>query len=585
MGGTSGRFLYEFGDFRVDPQQRLLTARADGSVIALPPRVFDTLLCLIEHSNRLIEKSALMQMIWPTTVVEENSLNRNISILRRALRERPGDHAFIATAPGRGYRFVADLSRVELPPSPSHAGGAAGAPDEARANSIAILCFANLTGDPANEYICEGMAEELIHALTGLPGLYVAARTSSFAYKSRPLDARLIARELGVGGILEGSLRREADRIRIAVQLIDGETGYHVWSKSVDHRLADLLALQEELARAVARALWPDAATVQAPASLPTRDVTTYSRLLEAESLVHTIPTRASVERALELARAATEREPECARAHALLAAGHAIAVGMAYDIPDALAQSERHAHRALLLDPREWDPHVVLGEANAIRLRWEDARAHYVAAVERGANEPMAFARRSMGLWQSVGYLSRAREDALQAHRLAPARPETAVFVALAAVLSGRDEECRWYTDLAAELGFPPTFGHMPLIEATLARREGRLSAESDAPAPAPAASAALPAPAWLQRWRLVDIARSGALDAAYDYAESLLTQALTQSGGPDWGPLWLPEMRAFRADPRFTRLVERLSMVDFWQRHGPPDGHDLHARTLMCR
>ena len=121
MGGTPGRFVYEFGDFRVDPQQRLLTARINGSVIALPPRVFDTLLCLVEHTGQLIEKSALMQMIWPTTVVEENSLNRNISILRRALRERPGDHAFIATSPGRGYRFVADVSRVELPPPQPHA--------------------------------------------------------------------------------------------------------------------------------------------------------------------------------------------------------------------------------------------------------------------------------------------------------------------------------------------------------------------------------------------------------------------------------------------------------------------------------
>ena len=577
MGGTPGRFVYEFGDFRVDPQQRLLTARVTGSVIALPPRVFDTLLCLVEHSGQLIEKSALMQMIWPTTVVEENSLNRNISILRRALRERPGDHAFIATAPGRGYRFVADVSRVELSPPQSPAGGNAVQDD-----SVAILCFANLTGDPANDYICEGIAEELIHALTGLPGLCVAARTSSFAYKSRPLDARIIARELGVGRILEGSLRQEPDRIRIAIQLIDGETGYHVWSKSFDRRLAELLALQEELARAVARALSPDGATVPAPAPLPTRNVGTYTQLLEADFLLHTVPTEANVRRAVELTRAIVEREPGCARGHALLATGHAIAFGMAYDIPDALAQSERNARRALALDPGEWDPYVVLAEASAIRLRWEEARANYAAGVERAANDPMAYARRSMGLWQSLGYLSRAREDALQAHRLAPARPETALFVALAAAVSGRDEECRWYADLAVELGFPREFGHLPLIEATLARRER--ASGTDAPAPdAPSHNGR--GPAWLQRWRLVDIVRAGPLEAAFDYAESLLTQALALTGGPDWCPLWLPEMRAFRADPRFARLAERLGMMEYWQRHGPPDDHELDARTLICR
>ena len=316
----------------------------------------------------------------------------------------------------------------------------------------------------------------------GLPGLFVAARTSSFAYKSRPLDARLIARELGVGRILEGSLRQEADRIRIAIQLIDGETGYHIWSKSFDGRLAELLALQEELARAIARALSPDGGMVPAPASPPTREVGTYTQLLKAGFLLHAVPTEANVRRALELTRAIVEREPECARGHAILAAGHAIAFGMAYDIPDALAQSEWNARRALALDPGDWNPYVVLAEASAIRLRWEETRANYAAGVERAANDPMVYARRSMGLWQSLGYLSRAREDALQAHRLAPARAETALFVALAAAVSGRDEECRWYADLAVELGFPREFGHLPPIEATLARRE-RTSA-TDAPA-----------------------------------------------------------------------------------------------------
>ena len=157
------------------------------------------------------------------------------------------------------------------------------------------------------------------------------------------------------------------------------------------------------------------------------------------------------------------------------------------------------------------------------------------------------------------------------------PRAPETAFFVALAATVSGRDEECRWYADLALELGFPREFGHLPLIEATLARRQ-RASA-TDAPAPDGRG------PAWLQRWRLVDIARAVSLDAAYDYAESLLTRAFAHTGGPDWGPLWLPEMRAFRADPRFSRLVDRLGMMEYWQWHGPPEAHDLHARTLTCR
>src|SRR5262245_2859764 len=155
------RGLYEFGGFRLDARRRQLFSAASGKQVPLTPKAFETLLYFVEHRGELIDKATLLKVIWPDVTVEENNLNQNISALRRALGETPGEHRFIATAPGRGYRFVADVNRPvaegkrreakpsALPASPS--GNIA-----ARA-SVAVLPFANLTGDPAKEYFSDGM--------------------------------------------------------------------------------------------------------------------------------------------------------------------------------------------------------------------------------------------------------------------------------------------------------------------------------------------------------------------------------------------------------------------------------------------
>lgn len=246
---TDDRVVYDFGPFRVDPQRRRLLLRIEGSALALPPRVFDTLLALIEHRDELLSKSTLMSLIWPHTIVEENSLNRNISLLRRILGEKPGDHSFIVTARGQGYRFVSDVTVPKVVDGTSsdvenrEEPGDRDDPVGTRTNSVAVLPFANLTGDASKDYICFGIVEELIHRLTSVAGLKVPARTSSFAYKERGADVRLIARKLGVRFVLEGGVRAAGDTLRIGAQLIDGVTGYHVWSQSFDRSTSDLLVL------------------------------------------------------------------------------------------------------------------------------------------------------------------------------------------------------------------------------------------------------------------------------------------------------------------------------------------------------
>ncbi len=582
------RPVYDFGRFRLDPQRRRVLLRADGAALALPPRVFDTLLCLIEHRGELVEKSKLMDLIWPHTSVEENSLNRNISLLRRVLGERPDDHRFIVTAPGQGYRFVAEVSVAHASSEtsgsdvPSDSTPAASATDAPR--SVAVLPFANLTGDQAKDYLCSGIAEELIHRLSRIEGLKIPARTSSFAYKDRDADVRLIARELGVKSVLEGSVRAAAGKLRITVKLVDGATGYHTWSQSFDRALNDLLALQDEIAVSVLAAL-PGARELRAesPSGPPTHTVSAYRRLMEAEWLLQSIPSERNVRRAIELMQQVVGEDPHCARAFATLAAAHAICHGMQYPIADALNESERYAQRALALDASEWDPYVALAEASRVRGHWEAAAKSYAAGISAGPNAPMAYGRRSMALWLNLGYLRLAFDDALQSHLLAPARPITALIVALATVAASRNEEAGWYIDLVSELGFPPTFGHLPLIGALLAIRSGQSTDSAASVHPADVALAGS-TPAIAEKWELIRHALRGAMDEAYACARRLLDGARSVGEvGSEWWVIWLEEMRSFRRDERFHQLSVDLGLSDYWLRNGPPDGHELRNGRLV--
>src|SRR5215470_3167334 len=224
MSDASQAPIYEFGGFRLHLRQRLLFS-VDNQPVALSARAFETLVVLVEQAGEMLDKSELMRKVWPKAVVEENSLNQCITQLRRALGERPGEHRFIVTEPGRGYRFVAEVREVSAPSATaaepvmktpaatptravsepaSAAGHASPTPITAVRTSIAVLPLVNLTRDPEKEYFGDGMAEELINTLTRVAGLRVPARTSSFAYKGRQVDVRQIARDLGRGCAARG---------------------------------------------------------------------------------------------------------------------------------------------------------------------------------------------------------------------------------------------------------------------------------------------------------------------------------------------------------------------------------------------
>lgn len=240
MSASTENAIYRFHGFRLDPLRRTLSG-PNSSSISLKPKVFDTLVYLVEHRGELLEKQALMAAIWGRAIVEENSLNQHISLLRRALGETPGDNRFIVTVPGRGYQFVANVETGGDAPQLRH--------------GLAVLPFENLSGHPDQAYFVNGMTEELTTRLAQISGLRVVSRTSALTYSGSEKLLPTIAAELGVSLIVEGSAQRAGDRIRITAQLIDATRDTHLWADSYERAFADVLILQSEIAQAIARCI------------------------------------------------------------------------------------------------------------------------------------------------------------------------------------------------------------------------------------------------------------------------------------------------------------------------------------------
>ena len=283
----------------------------------LTPRVFETLLYLVEHHDAVLDKEQLMEAVWPDSIVEENNLTQNISTLRRVFGETPGSHHYIVTVPGRGYRFVADVKMREADAGPQsrRMQGAAIAPAENKTEhiasvaqpnrqrsfkpillasaavlvlsvatlffwhgrtqnpreapakiltakiivpekSIAVLPFANLSDDKENAFFTEGVQDDILTALAKFADLKVISRTSVASYVAGPhRNLREIGQELGVANVLEGSVRRAGGKVRVTAQLIEMRTNTHLWAETYDRELSDVFAIQSEIAQRIATAL------------------------------------------------------------------------------------------------------------------------------------------------------------------------------------------------------------------------------------------------------------------------------------------------------------------------------------------
>jgi TolB-like protein/DNA-binding winged helix-turn-helix (wHTH) protein len=469
-----GSYLFVFGAFRLDPRQRLLF-RGD-EVVALEPKVLETLLALVEAAGRALTKDELLSRIWPDAFVEEGSLTRNISTLRKVLASDSNPQGYIETLSRRGYRFQPVVQRIAaddaspgsgaLPvPDPTPAIPAAVTPEPApqlsavratarrriwlplvataaaalfvagvaaarwrsssepsRITSIAVLPLDNFSGDPAQEFFSDGMTEALISKLAQGSTLRVTSRTSVMRFKGTSGAIPEIGRQLGVDAIVEGSVQRIGDRVRVNVQLIKAATDSHLWAKEFESRMPDVLDLQRQIAVAIASEL-----TQLAPASgafAKERHVApeAYDAYLLGRYLFWKTDFE-SPKRAVAEFRKAIALEPEFAEAHAELARGLAQLVGMG--LVDVSDEAAREAHLAVALDDHLADAHVALAAVAFETWDWQTTEREYNRALELFPNSEDACASWSMVL----SAFGRHADAIAWADRLASRNPVSAAL------------------------------------------------------------------------------------------------------------------------------------------------------------
>lgn len=309
---------FVFGDYLLDQERRELTRR--GTVVAIGPQVFDLLLHLVANRDHVVSKDDLLEAVWGGRIVSESTITSHINAVRKAIGDSGEEQRLIRTVARKGFRFVGDIAAAE-------AGAVEGrvadftAPTPALAvpskPSITVLPFHNLSGDPDQDYFADGVVEDIITALSRLRWLFVIARNSSFTYKGQAVDAKEVGRVLGVRYVLEGSLRKAGDKVRITGQLIEAATGTHLWAERFEGTLGDLFELQDQIAESVVGAISPqlERAEIERAKRKPTESLDAYDYYLRGMARLHN-GTREAIGAALPLFHRAIELDPEFASAY-----------------------------------------------------------------------------------------------------------------------------------------------------------------------------------------------------------------------------------------------------------------------------
>jgi len=367
---------YIVGECEVRPDERRVLA--GGQPAVLGARAFDLLMCLIEHRDRVVTKDELMKLVWPGSVVEENNLTVHVSALRKLL----GAQA-VATVPGRGYRFAMEVrERGTDTLTATQQAAMASTPDSAPATtpgetalplpdkpSIAVLPLVNLGGDSEQDYFIDGITEDIITELSRFRSLFVIARNSTFSYKGKAVDVRTIAKELGVRYVVEGSIRRAANRIRVTAQLIDALTGAQLWAEKYDRALEDLFAVQEELTQAIVAAIAPqiESFEFQKVRSARAGNLNAYELAMRARDTVRRADREGeatSHDEALRLATEAVAIDPGCGTALGTIAYLHwrQVWAGAATSVAGTVEAGLAAARRAIAIDGGDHVAHLWKG-------------------------------------------------------------------------------------------------------------------------------------------------------------------------------------------------------------------------------
>ena len=458
------RHGFRLGEWIVKPAQNSVSGPS-GS-LHLEPRVMRVLLLLAERSGETVTRDELLERIWGTVVGDE-VIYASIHQLRTALGDHPKQPRYIQTIPKIGYRMITSISPAR--PSRKNAGprtstglgktavivattasaSAVGIlllllgviqpfPSSAQMPSIAVLPFHNIGGQEENEYFCDGMAEEILNELANVSNLRVISRTSSFAFKDKPVDARQIASELGVEYLLQGSVRRDDDKLRITAQLIDG-TGFQVWSQGFNRDHQGVFDIQLEIAVAILDNLSTD--LPEGVMGAPTSNLEAYDLYLLGRHYWHR-RTPESLEKALKLFQLAVKLDPDFAAAYTGIADSYLL-LDLYSDLPpkESIRQAKAAVTKALELDDRLAEAYASLGLLRMHSLELTAAELALRKAIELQPNSSMAH------MWLGSVYLDTSRlelgyNEYHEAYMIDPLHPVVRLNLGQALSQMGRDEE-----------------------------------------------------------------------------------------------------------------------------------------------
>jgi TolB-like protein len=441
---------YRFEDYVLDTERREL--RRNGDLIPVEPRVFDLIVYLIEHRGRVVSRDDLLASVWGGRIVSESALRSCINAARSAIGDTGEAQRLIKTLARRGIRFVGTVEVDDTPaPAPvaevstEAATPALPLPDKP---SIAVLPFTNISKDPEQDYFADGMAEDIITALSQLNWLFVIARNSSFTYKSKTANVRQIGRELGVRYVLEGSVRRAGDRLRLAVQLIDASSGAHIWANRFDGEMSDVFELQDRISESVVGAIEPrlHRAELERLKRKPAASLDAYDLFLRAQQLEYEF-TGESYAAAIQFLDRALAIDPAYAPAMALKAYCFAERRVQGWALDSNVEAAEGHRLAARAADLAGDDANVLWMAAYAIRILGRDplrARELHQRSLQLNPNSAKAL---TASAWNEalLGGSAEALNMLRRAERISPADPRAwsmTAAVAQAHMQAGQFEE-----------------------------------------------------------------------------------------------------------------------------------------------
>jgi TolB-like protein len=427
---------FAFEDYVLDQERRELTLR--GQVVAVGPQVFDLLLLFVNNPDRVLSKDELLNSVWSGRIVSESTITSHINAVRKAIGDTGEEQRLVRTVARKGYRFVGQINGAmdgQARPSDIDERSSA-APKQIPSStlvlpdkpSITVLPFQNLSGDPEQEYFADGVVEDIIAALSRIRWLFVIARNSSFTYKGQAVDAQGVGQELGVRYVLEGSVRKCGNKVRITGQLIDATSGTHIWAERFEGLLDDIFELQDQITESVVGAIAPqlERAEIERAKRKPTESLDAYDYYLRGMAKLHS-GSREAIEQALPMFYQAIELDGEFASAYGMAAWCHFWRKlnGWMTDRPAEIAEGIRLARLA-----------VTLGRDDAVALtRGGHALAHLAGEVDAGIalldrarllNPNLAPAWFLGGILRALhGETDAAIENLNHAVRLSPLDPE----------------------------------------------------------------------------------------------------------------------------------------------------------------